>query len=140
MIFSPGRYALIFLGLSIAVSVIFFLLDRFTGFGGGSGGSVVVPMMAAMFEAQTYQKNKSEPPAKSVIWKAAAVMSLIGLAVSVAIAAIAGLTIVPDLFSVIGEIGAGILIGALVFAFVLFTLVSRIGYGLGIKTQLKVQK
>jgi hypothetical protein len=140
MIFNPRRYALMFLGLSVLISVLYFLLERFAGYDGGSGGSVVVPMIVAMTEGQNYLKDNAEAPAKSAMWKGAVLMSVVGFVLSIAYAAIAGLTFAPDLFTVMGEISLGIWAGAAAFTFVLFILVSRLGYGLGIRAALKARK
>ena len=140
MIYRPRMYALVFLGLSVFVSVIFAVLDRFFGLGGGSGGSAVVPMLAAMVEGQAYFKTANEKPSGSEMWKASVGMTVIAFLVSIAIAVVMAFTIAPELTDIAKDLGAGILIGASAFMFVLLILMSRLGYGLGIKTQAKVPK
>jgi uncharacterized membrane protein YagU involved in acid resistance len=97
-------------------------------------------MLAAMVEGQAHLKNTNEKPSGSEMWKASVGMTVIAFIVSIVIAVVMAVTIAPELTEIAKDLGAGILIGASVFMFVLLILMSRLGYGLGIKTQAKAPK
>lgn len=139
MIFRPLNYAVAFVGFTALVALIAYLIERYAGYSMSNGGtSVVVPLVCAMMEGQHYARKAKAAPEKRAMWGAAARMTGIASVISVVIF---GLLILVDpsltgVFDIL-SVTAWMAICAMTLALVL--LVSRFGYGMGVRNQLKAQ-
>lgn len=136
MTINLGRYAAAFVLMSVLLWLVWFLLEIFAGFEGGSAaGAVIPPMLAAVVEGHRRAKVNGEPYPPE-IWRMALeatgvvfVLNLILLGVMIATTDVAGLVArKPVVFFIVFML----LILASFFA-------NRIGFGMGIKLQLEKQ-
>lgn len=73
-----GRYALILVGLMIALAVLNAVVSRFFGTGLPSGGTAIVPpMVAALAVGQMWAKGTGEMPESGAAWRFAGIGAII---------------------------------------------------------------
>jgi hypothetical protein len=139
MIFRPLNYAVAFVGFTALVAVIAYLIERYAGYSLGNGGtSVAVPLVCAMMEGQQYVRRAKAAPEKRAMWGAAARMTGIASVISVVIF---GLLILvdPSLTEMFGILSVTAWMAICAIVLMLVLLVSRFGYGMGVRSQLKAQ-
>ncbi|MBF9030805.1 hypothetical protein HKCCE3408_10415 [Rhodobacterales bacterium HKCCE3408] len=80
MIWSPKRYALVYVGTLIALVVLSAVLTALTGINFGSAAVPLIPVFAAaMVEGQRHARIVTEMPPGGEIWRAALPMSAVAL-------------------------------------------------------------
>ena len=136
------RYAVVSVITMFAVLVISYLLETLAGFDIGSGGSIATALVPAMDAGQTYVKRVHATPASGFAWKLSAVFVVINAALGIAfslifVTAFGGLADVSDLLGALGPLGWVIVIA---IVFVVYWLASRFFFGLGVKSELKMQE
>lgn len=82
---SLPRYALVYIGTAIGISLFLEALVRFVGIDVSSGGTSVIPaILAAMVEGQKRAAAGAELYTSSEAWTAAFLMTLVAMAIAVA--------------------------------------------------------
>lgn len=137
MIFSPIRFAVIYIAVSIAVPVVLYLIELAFGFSLSSSGVSILPYLAAALEAGTRHVNThKQMPSKSDMWKGAAYMGLIGTGIS-SVFALSLLFISPEIGELVGSLSALTWVLIILGLFVFGVLISRLFVGLGARTAAK---
>jgi len=125
----------------ICIGALLWVLDAFLGVSSGSGASAALPMMSGFLAGQFMVRDTGNALPKGRMWRDAFVFTLIACVVSFGLAGLlvvaSGMT--PYVAAFLAEIGAVIIVFAVGFAFLLSFLLIRVGYGLGIRTELKSQ-
>lgn len=139
MIFRPKNYLFVLVGASLLIALIAYLVERYAGHDIQSAGSSFVPMLvAAMLEGQHYAKSAGSAPAKSEMWRGACQMTGIAMLMSIVWGGlIAGMS--PDFRILMGDLPILYWVGAIIIGALVSLLFNRLGFGLGIKNELKVQ-
>lgn len=137
-IFSPKRFALVFLAAAVglvAVMILFFVL---TGTSISNAGMSLIPyFVAASIEGQRFARSGLPDPEKGDIWRAAVIMGLIGLAVGLVLAApiLSG----PRGAAVFSVVPPAMLAGGLAVITALGILMSRVFWGIGLRGERRAQ-
>ncbi len=139
--FSPNiRFAVIYLGAMVAISGLLWALEKFVGISSGRGVSAALPLIAGMVTGQYAARDTGEALSKERMWRDALVFTLIAFVVSLLVAAVLifGAGLGAEMLALTTTIGPVIWAISFVFVFVISVLLIRFGYGLGIRSELKM--
>jgi len=129
-----GRIIFDYVWITLAIAIVFALIGYFFPDLGSSSSSVVTTMIAAMVAGQLHGQRTGLEVSSGFAWKAAAILTLVSLAIGVAFIALVQMSGEPLLpedasFGVFGVILA-------IFVFIGF-LITRFAFRWGVKTGAK---
>lgn len=136
MIFRPVRFCLIYFGATILLAVLGIVGFVFFQIEPSSGGSVVVPLSAAMFEGMRFAQNYQGRPTSRAMWKAALGMTWLALLLSFLYGVLL-FSVFPKEFEPLTSLPALWIAGIVFFVTLMQLLLLRMGYGLGVRNGLR---
>ena len=133
-----GRFLLVFIGTTLAVAAALLAIEAATGTNIRNAGMSLVPYFtAASVEGQRFARGAQNNPSTAAIWNGSLVMGLLGIAGSFILAL--PFVMGPLGRSLLAATNPLLLIGLVVMYAALGTLMSRLFWGIGYKSERRAQ-
>ncbi len=135
------RFAIIYLGLTLLLGVLFWALEVFAGLSAGSGTSAILPMFSGMMEGQYAARSYGAALPKKRMWRDSFVFTLVAAFTSfwVVVALVVAGDQQAEVLELIESLEAGIWGTIIALVFIFSFLMIRLGYGMGIRNELKAK-
>lgn len=135
--FNIPRFATFYLGLSIGLPVLLYLIRQYLGFDLSSGGVSLIPiMLTTLNEGARFVRATGRRPENREAWKMAGLFALFGVMLSMLLAAVV-LVVAPALLGDLSSLGIGSVAAMVAVMAIVYILVSRVFFALGARSEAK---
>jgi uncharacterized protein YqhQ len=133
--FNIPRFATFYLGLSIGLPVLIYLIRQYVGINLSSGGVSLIPiMLTTLNEGARFVRATGRRPEGREAWKMAGLFALFGVMLSMLLAAVV-LVVAPAMLGDLSSLGFGFVAAMVVVMAVVYVLVARVFFGLGARSE-----
>ena len=135
--FNIPRFATFYLGLSIGLPVLLYLIREYLGFELSSGAISLIPiMLTTLNEGARFVRATGRRPDGREAWKMAGLFALFGVLLSMLLAAVV-MVVAPAILGDLSSLGLRFMAAMVAAMAVVYVLVSRVFFGLGARSEMR---
>lgn len=135
--FNIPRFATFYLGLSIGLPVLIYLIRQYLGFDLSSGGISLIPiMLTTLNEGARFVRATGRRPENREAWKMAGLFAVFGVMLSMLLAAVV-LVVAPAFLGDLSSLGLGFIAVMVAVMAIVYVLVARVFFALGARSEVK---